>query len=77
MYNVVKYDVMSFKAGANYGDPDVATPSIEKVYTTRAEAEEYAARQTVAASEGENIEIELMNGGKYAGPRYIYRIGID
>jgi hypothetical protein len=74
---VVKYDVASFKQGANYTDLGVEAPSfIRPSYATRERAEQIAEGMSKSNC-GEDIDIVLSNGKPYKGPRYIYRVAED
>ena len=85
-FYIVKYDLKSFEkdpdaerrpgCSRSYADGDVAAPHpmgepFEDINVAKARIE-----TLMAGSRGEEIDIDLPNGGHYTGPRYYYTMGI-
>ena len=74
---VVKYDVTSFKKGANYEDLSVEAPSFIRPSYAEYETAEKIAEGMRLSNGGETVDLVLSNDKPYHGPRYIYRVAED
>ena len=84
-FYIVKYDLMSFESdpdptrpgcSRSYADGNVAAPlpmgePFDDVNVAKAKVS-----LLMEGSRGEEIEIDMPNGGHYKGPRYYYTIGV-
>jgi len=84
-FYIVKYDLMSFEkdpdptrpgCSRSYADGEVSAPQpigepYEDINQAKARIE-----ALMGGPRGEEIDIELPNGGHYTGPRYYYTLGI-
>lgn len=76
-YWVVKYDVTSFKQGANYEDLSVEAPLFIRPSYAEYETAKQIADGMCLSNGGEMVELVLSNGKQYKGPRYIYKVAED
>lgn len=78
-FAVVKYDITSFAKGEGengevrrYADLSVVAPELIGEFDSIVDAQ--ARAEELNAAENEHIEIDLINGQKYIGNRYVYRV---